>query len=122
MKLTITPQGSGPCVKQTVTATIITPAGDEFTGTNHCLTPQMKCPREGMPSGVGYELCRTVCNQPAHAEPNAILLAVGIVGRNAVRGSTLRVEGHTYACDSCKAVARAAGIARLIVAGKEVQL
>lgn len=120
MKFIHTPPGSGPCVKQVVKATVISRSGNEFVATNHCDTPQQKCPRADMPTGVGYHLCREVCNQPGHAEVNALALAARW-GADVV-GGTLIVEGHTYACDSCKAFARQAGIARLVVNGKEAPL
>jgi DNA (cytosine-5)-methyltransferase 1 len=106
----IQPPGSGRCVKQTVTATIVATNGAHYVGTNHCMTPQASCPRTGMPTGVGYELCKSVCAQPAHAEVNAIKLA----GKNA-RGATLYLQGHTYACDPCKASAAGAGIVEIII-------
>lgn len=104
------PRGSGPCVKQTVTASVVAPNGDQFIATNHCMNPQTECPRAGMPTGVGYELCVSVCQQPAHAEVNAVRFA-----GDAARGATLYLQGHTYACDSCQAAAREAGIVRVVI-------
>lgn len=104
------PPGSGPCVKQTVTATIVTPDGRRFVGTNHCMTPQSTCARGALPTGVGYELCKSVCNQPAHAEVNALAIA-----GDAARGATLYLEGHYYACEPCKAAASLAGIVEIVI-------
>jgi hypothetical protein len=104
------PEGSGPCAKQTVTATVVAKNGARYVGTNHCMNPQTVCPRGGMATGQGYELCKSVCQQHAHAEVNAILLAGG-----AARGASLRLEGHTYACESCKEVARKYGIAGIVI-------
>lgn len=95
--------------KQTVTATIVTPTGQRFVGTNYARNPQPVCPRAHMPTGVGYELCATVCDQPAHAEINAIAAA----GEHA-RGAVLYLEGHTYACQPCADAATAAGIVEII--------
>jgi deoxycytidylate deaminase len=100
----------GPCVKQAVTATIVSPTGERFIGTNHCLNAQTVCPRAGMATGVGYELCRDVCQQPAHAEVNAVAVA-----GDAARGGTLYLEGHTYACEPCKRCAADAGISEIII-------
>lgn len=100
----------GPCVKQTVTATIVTPAGARFVGTNFCRNAQAVCPRADMPTGVGYELCKSICDQPAHAEVNAIAEA----GESA-RGAILFLEGHTYACATCTAAATAAGISEIVI-------
>jgi hypothetical protein len=96
---------TGPCAKQTTRATIIAADGTRYVGTNDCANPQQVCPRAGMPTGVGYELCVNICRQTGHAEVNA----VGLAG-DAARGSTIYLEGHYYACDNCKAVAAAAGV------------
>lgn len=100
----------GPCAKQTVTATIVDLSGLRHVGTNYCLNPQTTCPRGDMPTGVGYHLCKEICQQVGHAEPVAIAAAGA-----AARGATLYLEGHTYACDSCKGVAHAAGIVEIVV-------
>jgi deoxycytidylate deaminase len=104
------PKGSGPCAKQTVKATIVALNGDHYIGTNHCMKPKSTCIREGMPTGVGYDLCVRVCGQKAHAEVNAIEAA----GESA-RGATLYLEGHTYACQSCTDAANAAGIEEIVI-------
>lgn len=104
----------GPCAKQVVTATIVTRDGKRFVGTNYCNRPQQVCPRAGMATGVGYELCKSVCDQQGHAEVNALFQA----GETA-EGATLYLEGHSYACDSCKAAADAGGIERIIIGKPE---
>ncbi|CAE6839498.1 hypothetical protein [Paraburkholderia nemoris] len=104
------PAGSGPCVKQTVIATVIALDGERFVATNHCMNPQTSCPRAGMRTGAGYELCKSVCQQPAHAEVNAVAFA-----GEAAQGATLYLEGHTYACESCKSAARAAGVLEIVI-------
>lgn len=107
----------GPCVKQNVYATVVTPNGEHFTGTNLCRNPQKVCPREvqGMKSGEGYELCQSVCQQDAHAEVNAIALA----GKKA-KGSILYLSGHLYACVGCQSVIKEANIAELRVMNSRV--
>lgn len=97
------------CVKQTVTATIVATNSRCYVATNHCLNPQTTCPRAGLPTGQGYELCKSICQQPGHAEINALELA----GSAAV-GATMYLEGHTYACEPCKTAARNAGIREII--------
>lgn len=99
------------CAKQTVTATIIAADGRRFVGTNYALAPQPSCPRGDMPSGQGYELCVSVCQQKAHAEVNAIAEA-----GDQARGAVLYLEGHSYVCAACTAACAAAGIAEFIVA------
>jgi deoxycytidylate deaminase len=98
------------CAKQTVTATIITTDGRRFIGTNFARNPQPTCPRGNMPTGVGYDLCKSICQQDSHAEVNAIAEAGA-----ATHGATLHLEGHTYACEPCKAACAAAGIVEIII-------
>lgn len=104
------PLGSGPCCRQHVKATVIATDGRRHVGTNYCGTPQPACPRDGMPTGVGYHLCREVCRQPAHAEINAVL-AAGL----AARGAVLYLEGHFYACEPCKEFCAAAGVVEIVI-------
>jgi deoxycytidylate deaminase len=90
------PPDSGPCAKMVVTATVVALNGKRYRATNYCRKPQLSCARAGMPSGVGYELCKSVCDQPEHAEVNAVLGA----GPDAA-GATVYLVGHTYACQAC---------------------
>lgn len=101
---------NGPCAKQTTTATIVAPDGSRYVGTNDCVTPQKVCPRAGMPTGVGYELCTSICRQTGHAEVNACREA----GPKA-DGATLYLEGHYYACEACKAAATKAGVVAIVL-------
>ncbi len=102
------PPNAGPCRKQTVTATIVAPDGQQFSATNWTACPQARCPREGMATGAGYELCRDVCKQPGHAEINAVKLA-----GDKARGGVMFIEGHTYACEPCIEAAKKAGIVEI---------
>ena len=102
--------GHGPCAKMVVRATIVAKNGTHYVATNHCDTPQQTCARAGMPTGQGYELCKSVCNQRGHAEENAIRLA-----KKAAKGATLYLEGHTYACVNCITACERAGIAAVVI-------
>ncbi len=104
----------GPCAKQVVTATIVTPSGRRFIGTNHCLNAQSKCPRRDMPTGMGYELCRDICQQPGHAEIQALMNATMTQPNLHLHGSVLYLEGHTYVCESCLQALGAAGVLVII--------
>lgn len=97
----------GPCVKQNVYATVVSPDGEQFTGTNLCKNPQTVCPRDaqGMKSGEGYELCESVCQQTGHAEVNAIAKA-----KEKAKGGIIYLSGHLYACGGCQSAIREAGI------------
>jgi len=101
---------NGPCVKQRVIATIITPSGERFVGENDCANPQSVCPRSGMATGEGYHLCASVCCQTGHAEINALKAA-----RRKAKGAAIYIQGHSYACEPCKYVCAKAGIVSLII-------
>lgn len=92
---------AGKCAKAHVVAKLTTKDGQEFVSSNFCLTPQNTCPREtqGYKSGEGYHLCKTVCNQPAHAEENVIYYAKKR-GAN-VFNATIEVD-YSWICDGCK--------------------
>jgi deoxycytidylate deaminase len=100
----------GPCAKQVVKATIVTPEGNRFVSSNYVLNAQVSCPRGGMATGEGYHLCREVCMQVGHAEQNALRIAGAYA-----RGATLYLEGHTYACEPCKASCAQAGIVEVVI-------
>ena len=103
---TITEAGAGPCAKRVVTATLIAVDGTRYVSTNYCDRPQPVCPRGDLPSGFGYEICRSTCRQRGHAEANVLVLA----GSYAF-GAQLYVEGHIYVCDHCHCLATNAGVA-----------
>ena len=98
---------SGPCAKQVVKCTIISPDGELFIGENFCKTPQEVCPRL---DGEGYEKCISICNQVGHAEIEALKLA-----GDKARGGTAIIHGHTYSCRSCQEALFAAGIEALSI-------
>lgn len=93
------------CAKQLVLAVLVTPLGENFWGTNWCEHPQKSCPRGSMPSGQGYDLCRDICGQKAHAEIDALQQAGG-----KAKGGTVIVFGHTYCCLACIKAMNAAGV------------
>lgn len=99
----------GECAKQTTIA-IIENNGQYWVGTNWCEDAQEECPRHGLPTGVGYELCKSECKQFAHAEEDACIKA----GKNANCG-TLYLLGHTYCCESCKKIMAKFGIKEVII-------
>lgn len=99
------------CAKQLVTATIVAKDGRRFVGTNACANPQAVCPRGGMPTGQGYELCTSVCQQQqGHAEVQALRAA----GEAAI-GATMYLQGHTYACETCQVACLKAGAVDLVI-------
>lgn len=100
------------CKKQTTLAVIVAVNGKIYTGTNHCENQQSECPRNGIKTGEGYELCRDICKQTNHAEVNACILA----GEDA-KGATLYLFGHTYCCDNCKRVMKEYGISNTVIIG-----
>ncbi len=89
------------CLKQVVTATISIKGKILVVGRNDISNDEVtECPRKGMESGQGYELCTSICGQKGHAEVQAIRKAkeLGID----VKGASIAIEGHSYICESCK--------------------
>lgn len=99
----------GKCAKQETIA-IIENDGRYWIGSNWCKNTQEHCPRKDMETGIGYELCKTVCQQNNHAEIDVCLKA----GESAKDG-TLYLIGHTYCCDNCKSVMKDHGIKEIII-------
>jgi deoxycytidylate deaminase len=97
------------CAKQTTVA-IIENHGKYWIGSNWCGHPQESCPRKDLPTGVGYEKCKDICLQNAHAEIDACNKA----GDGAF-GGTLYLIGHTYCCEPCKARMKDAGIEKVVI-------
>jgi len=81
---------------------LITKDGERFVGTNACRNPQLSCPRA---DGEGYEKCKSICDQPGHAEEQALELA----GPKAV-GAMAYITGHRYACPNCQVELFKAGV------------
>lgn len=106
------------CAKQRVICRIETTTGQIVTGENTCTFPQVTCPRDvqGYGTGEGYHLCQQVCGQQGHAEQVAVR---NMKGR---RGGMAYLEGHTYACESCKEALRSVGVHVLVIGGQEEQL
>lgn len=84
------------CAKRTVVCIIVARDGRYATGSNICGNPQVSCPRE---AGEGYQKCKTVCRQGAHAEINALTEAkrIGLL----LWGATAYIIGHNHACQDC---------------------
>jgi deoxycytidylate deaminase len=89
------------CAKKKVLCFLISEDLEVFIGENNCLNPQPACPRE---QGEGYEKCKTICQQTAHAEVNAIAKA----GAKA-RGAKALVL-HKRVCCDCQDALDSAGV------------
>jgi deoxycytidylate deaminase len=98
------------CKKLTTVAVIMKHNQLISIGTNSIDYGISECARKDMPTGVGYELCKSICKQKYHAEVDACIKA----GENA-KGATLYLIGHTYCCDNCKKVMDEHGILNVIV-------
>jgi deoxycytidylate deaminase len=96
------------CKKQTTIAIIMKDGEFISIGTNEIHSDIKECPRVGMKTGEGYELCKSICNQKHHAEVDACLKA----GDKAI-GSTLILIGHSYCCENCKKVMREHGVTNI---------
>lgn len=65
-----------------------------------------KCERINLPTGVGYDLCRSV-----HAE----VVAISRTRPQDLNGATLYLAGHYYPCWHCESLARLMGIKKIKV-------
>ena len=98
------------CAKRRVLCKIELADGRSIVGENACLNPQQLCPRQDLPTGVGYELCKDVCKQVGHAEEVAVSLL-----REGDRPTKATITGHNYVCDNCKSILRSVGITEVEV-------
>lgn len=89
------------CAKKKVLCFLISKDLEVFIGENNCLNPQPTCPRE---PGEGYEKCKSICQQTAHAEVNAIAVA----GAKA-RGAKAFIL-HKRVCCDCQSSLDEAGV------------
>ena len=105
----------GACAKRPVLA-IIYSKNRSYRGKNDCANPQLICPRKDKPPGVGYELCREICQQEHHAEIGACKKA----GKNA-EGGALFLYGHTYSCANCIETMKTYKISKLIIVENNYQ-
>lgn len=87
----------GPCAKAVVRCTIVTTDRRRYYGSNHCFNAQPHCPRQ---PGEGYEKCRWICAQPAHAEIAALWSAMENGAH--LDGATAYVTGINRICDDCR--------------------
>lgn len=90
---------AGRCARRVVRAVIVTPNGSFACGNNDCVNPQSACPRAHLPGGEGYDICRGICLQKAHAEINAINNAIE-KGLD-ISGSVMIISGHYHSCENC---------------------
>jgi deoxycytidylate deaminase len=95
------------CKKQIVVAIIITCDNKVYVGYNDCENNIEVCPRTGMDTGEGYDLCKTICKQNSHAEISAINKCED---KFELKDATLILKGHSYICDNCKSELRKVGI------------
>jgi len=102
----------GKCIRKHVVAILRTNGGHVYVGTNYCEANPDFCPRQSMASGVGYELCKTVCKQGAHAEIAAINEA--LKHELMLAGSTIFLMGHEHCCENCTNEMKKYGISKVV--------
>lgn len=100
----------GPCAKQVVKCVLTCTDGTVFVGENYCENAQNECPRKGMATGQGYDLCLSICRQTGHAEAVALEMA----GSLAI-GASAEISGHTYICDKCRSALISAGVTEITI-------
>lgn len=95
------------CAKVVVKATLTMPDGKVFVGENFCINPQEVCPRG---PNEDYEKCRSICNQPMHAECNAIWSALATdYSKDDFTKATMHVA-HKRICHACQEIIDLYGI------------
>ena len=96
-------QGLKRCLDRTIIA-VIEYQGKIYIGTNGIINVPTECPRSCCTINQGYEICRTVCKQPYHAEEAAIvewLIDCDIVDEH---DATISIFGAKAMCERCKAL------------------
>lgn len=96
------PPSLGPCAKKRVVCTLVHPEHGRWVGTNDVRRPQDRCPRE---PGEGYGPCILVCDQPAHAEVDALKQA-----GDRAKGAVAYLEGIGRVCSDCQQALAQAGV------------
>ena len=109
------------CVKQPTAAIIVKNKRIIGKGVNAGKRVAV-CPRviHQYPTGVGYELCGTVCQQEGHAEIMAILDAKN-KGHN-TKKANLYLDGHWWICESCWIEIIKAGIGKVFLREDSIKL
>ena len=105
------------CIKQPVGAAVFDKDfGLLGAGSNDVAHPPLECPRVkyGYPSGRGYSMCKEICQQPRHAEVDAVHNALKCVPAGLLKGASVYIWGHTYCCPACLEFMREAGIAKVV--------
>ena len=104
-------QGLKRCLDRTIIA-VIEYQGKIYIGTNGIKNEPTECPRSGYTINQGYELCRTVCKQPYHAEEAAIakwlidcsedVFDENLEGIINYHNATISIYGAKAMCERCK--------------------
>ena len=97
-------QGLQSCLDRTIIA-VIEYQDKIYIGANGIKNTPTECPRSGCTINQGYELCRTVCHQPYHAEESAIIDWLMANCDNIDKhDATISVFGAKAMCERCKAL------------------
>jgi deoxycytidylate deaminase len=112
---------SSGCRKQPTAAVVVIKGRIVGKGSNAGKLVDV-CPRvvANCLTGTGYEFCKSVCEQVGHAEVVAIKDALSR-GED-LRGASLYLDGHWWACKSCWDEILKAGISRVYVRRDSVEL
>lgn len=93
------------CVKKQVTCVLVRDNEIIAVGRNDCHNPQEICPRS---PGEGYEKCKSICDQPGHAEEMALEYA-----GDRAKGCTAYLIGIGHYCKTCQLKLFAKGVESL---------
>lgn len=111
IKLFAAMANSGCSKKQTACGTYVN--GEWVQAVNFCEYQGDSCPRIGMPSGQGYELCRA-----HHAEAN---LALKIAHECKRSDGIAWLTGHYWACEPCAAALKEIGVREIRIMESQVK-
>lgn len=113
--------GQTGCAKQPTGAVIVKNGEILGRGANAGKLVEV-CPRvlESCPTGVGYHLCKEVCEQVGHAEVSAIKDAKA--SGHDLRGASLYLDGHWWCCEACWGAMIEEGIAKVFLRNDSVVL
>ena len=116
------------CVKQPTAAVIVKKGKIIGRGVNAGKRVEV-CPRviRGCPTGTGYELCKSVCQQEGHAEVMAIRdalkanLKANKKNKN-LKGASMYLDGHWWVCKPCWDEIIKAGISRVYLRKDSIKI
>lgn len=89
----------GTCIKLKTGAVLVKKGKIIGQGSNTGIKKIKICPRDKMPTGNDYNVCKKICGQKGHAEDTAI--ADAVKNNKNTKGADLYLWGHWWCCQPC---------------------